>query len=79
MTEDNEPKPEGEPESEAQPPEPAAPAPRPAPRRRDDSEKGIGLEMARLFGINPKVMMAPKSTPQKPPESADDDEGQPGS
>ena len=34
---------------------------RQAPRRRDDSEKGLGLEMARLFGINPKVMMAPKT------------------
>jgi hypothetical protein len=33
---------------------------RPAPVRRDDSEKGLGLEMARLFGISPKLMTAPK-------------------
>lgn len=53
--------------------------PKPAPRRRDSSEKAIGLEMARLFGINPKLMMAPKPTPEQPPEPADDgdDEGQP--
>lgn len=49
------------------------------PKRRDDSEKGLGLEMARLFGLNPKLMMAPKPTPEKPPEPVDDDdEGQPG-
>jgi hypothetical protein len=48
------------------------------PKRRDDSEKAIGLEMARLFGMNPKLMMAPKPTPQKPPGAADeDDDGQP--
>ena len=53
--------------------------PKPLPKRREDSEKAIGLEMARLFGINPKLMMAPKPTPQKPPEPTDDeDEGQPG-
>jgi len=45
--------------------------PRPAPRRRDDSEKGLGLEMARLFGINPKVMMAPKA-PARPSEDEED-------
>ena len=44
------------------------------PKRRDNSEKALGLEMARLFGLNPKVMMAPKPTPQKPPEPADDEE-----
>ena len=51
-----------------------------SPKRRDDSEKGLGLEMARLFGHNPKLMMTPKPAPQKPPEPADDedDEGQPG-
>lgn len=43
------------------------------PKRRDDSEKGIGLEMARLFGLNPKLMMTPKSTPEPQPESADND------
>jgi hypothetical protein len=48
--------------------------PKPAPKRRENSEKAIGLEMARLFGLNPKLMMAPKSTPEPPPESADDDE-----
>jgi hypothetical protein len=74
MTDDTEPKPEGDPEDEPQSQKPAAPAPRSAPRRRDDSEKAIGLEMARLFGMNPKVMMAPKSPPKSPSEAADDDE-----
>ena len=48
---------------------------KPAPRRRDDSEKGIGLEMARLFGLNPKLMTAPKKTPEPRPEAADNDDG----
>jgi hypothetical protein len=35
--------------------------------------------MARLFGMSPKLMMAPKSTPEPPPESADDgDDGDDG-
>ena len=46
--------------------------PRQAPRRRDDSEKGLGLEMARLFGMNPKVMMAPKA-PVQPSEDGEPD------
>jgi hypothetical protein len=74
MTDDTELKPDGDPEGEPQSQESAAPAPRSAPRRRDDSEKAIGLEMARLFGMNPKLMMAPKPTPQMPPEAADDDD-----
>ena len=79
MSDDTEPKPDGDPEDEPQSQKSAAPAPRSAPRRRDDSEKAIGLEMARLFGMNPKLMMAPKPTAQKPPEPADDDdEVQPG-
>lgn len=73
MTDDNEPKPDGDPEDEPRSPKTAA-APRSVPRRRDDSEKGIGLEMARLFGINPKLMMAPKSPSKNPPEAADDDD-----
>ena len=74
MTDDTEPKPDGEPQSQ----EPAASPPRSAPRRRDDSEKAIGLEMARLFGMDPKLMMAPKVLPQEPPEPVDDDDpGQP--
>jgi len=31
------------------------------PARRENSEKALGLEMARLFGMNPKLMMAPKA------------------
>lgn len=78
MNDDTEPKPDGDPEDEPQSPKTAAPAPRTAPARRDDSEKGIGLEMARLFGINPKLMMAPKPrpTPEDSPEAADDEDGQ---
>jgi hypothetical protein len=70
MTEDKAPKPDGRPEEQA--------PRRAAPQRRDDSEKALGLEMARLFGISPKMMMAPKPTPKTPPEADDDDEdGQP--
>jgi hypothetical protein len=52
MTEDEEPEPDSRAEEQA--------PPRAVPKRRDDSEKAIGLEMARLFGLNPKLMMAPK-------------------
>ena len=59
-------------------PDPVTPTPDQArrsmgPARRQDSEKAIGLEMARLFGISPKLMMAPKSPPEKPPEVGDED------
>jgi hypothetical protein len=74
MTDDTEPKPDGEPQDEPPQQQSPAPAPRSAPRRRDDSEKGIGLEMARLFGMNPKLMMAPKSDPKNSSEAADDEE-----
>ena len=57
MTDDDEPRPEDEPQS-----------PRPAPARRENSDKGIGLEMARLFGMNPRQMMAPKPKPEDPPK-----------
>ena len=73
MTDDNEAKPEELPEDQPESPAAADP-PRRMPRRRDDSEAAIGLEMARLFGMNPKTMMAPKSPPKESPESSDDDE-----
>lgn len=69
-----EPKPDGDPEGAPQPAKSAAPAPRPAPRRRDDSEKAIGLEMARLFGMNPKLMMAPKGKPENPRDQLGEDQ-----
>lgn len=68
MTDDTEPKPDGVPDDESPSRKSSVPAPRSAPRRRDDSEKAIGLEMARLFGMNPKTMMAPKAKPADPPE-----------
>ena len=73
MTDDNEANSDG-PEAQSEPPATADPPPRQMPRRRDDSEAAIGLEMARLFGMNPKTMMAPKSPPKPSPEKADDDE-----
>ncbi|HKY75585.1 MAG TPA: hypothetical protein VJS45_05575 [Acidimicrobiia bacterium] len=73
MTDDNEAKPEELPEDKPEPP--SAPDPhRRMPRKRDDSEAAIGLEMARLFGMNPKTMMAPKSPPKDSPESSGDDD-----
>ena len=74
MTDDNEAEPEELPEDEPESPAPADPTPRRVPRRRDDSEAALGLEMARLFGMNPKTMMAPKSPPKNAPETPDDDE-----
>ena len=53
--------------------EPVDEPPRPAPRRRDDSEKALGLEVARLFGLNPRAMMAPKASPVPEDEAASDD------
>jgi len=39
-------------------PEDGAPH-RSGPRPRDDSEKAIGLEVARLFGMNPRLLVRP--------------------
>jgi len=47
---------------------------RPPPRRRDDSERALGLEMARLFGMSPKQMMAPKPKPEASQAPEDDPE-----
>jgi hypothetical protein len=74
MTDDHDAKPEGPPEDQ---PADAEPPPRRVPRKRDDSEKGLGLEMARLFGMNPKTLMAPKPPPENPREAADDEDSEP--
>jgi hypothetical protein len=57
------------------PEEPAASAPRPAHRPapgnlRPDTEKGLTLEVARLFGISPRVLMHRPA----PPQARDPDE-----
>ena len=79
MTDDKEAEPDGLPDDQPEPPAiPNDPPARSGPTRRDNSEKGIGLEMARLFGISPKLMMAPKSPPKERAEAddggSDDDE-----
>jgi hypothetical protein len=52
------------------------PVGRPVPRRPGrDNEKALGLEVARLFGVSPRLLVAPAS----PPADPDDQEaGEPG-
>jgi hypothetical protein len=54
MTEDKDAGPDGERES--------TPMARPAPRRPGEAnkEKALGLEVARLFGLNPRLLVKPK-------------------
>ena len=56
--------------ADEQPEEPAASAPgpagRPAPRKPDHSEKALTLQVARLFGISPRVLMNREASPQAP-------------
>ena len=48
---------------------PVRPTGRPAPRRPSArSEKALGLEVARLFGLSPRLLMAP-SPPATEPEA----------
>ena len=43
---------------------------RPAPKASErNTEKALGLEVARLFGLNPRLLVAPAS----PPASATDE------
>ena len=74
MTDDNEAKPDGASEEQPEGPGPADPPARRRPERRDNSEKAVGLEMARLFGMNPKLMMAPKAPPEETREPSEDQE-----
>jgi hypothetical protein len=41
------------------------------PKRRDDSEKGLSLEVARLFGLSPRDLVAPKRPPAAEPPDAE--------
>jgi hypothetical protein len=80
MTDDKKPKPDERLEEQSEPPATPDPPPRSAPTRRDDSEKALGLEMARLFGLSPKLMVAPKPRPaqeDRPEAARDDEDGQP--
>ncbi|MEW6471133.1 MAG: hypothetical protein AB1679_02595 [Actinomycetota bacterium] len=44
------------------------------PRPRDDTEKAVGLEVARLFGVNPRLLVTRRPKPsdegEDPTESA---------
>ena len=48
-------------------------APPRVPARRDRSEKALGLEVARLFGMNPRTMMAPGKPPDATPAPEDEE------
>lgn len=65
---------EATPERESEEPAPLVDPPsRPAPRPRDDSEKAIGLEVARLFGMNPRQLVTkrpPRPEAEEPAERA---------
>jgi hypothetical protein len=50
---------------------------RPPPRKRDDSEKALGLEVARLFGMNPRQLIERKSTPKADPTPDDPEDPEP--
>ncbi len=75
---------QGEQGEEAQDPAPPAPparatepAGRPAPRAPGTSEKGLGLEVARLFGMDPRLLVAPRPRPApRPTEDDPEDSGQ---
>ncbi|HEV3362569.1 MAG TPA: hypothetical protein VG795_00245 [Acidimicrobiia bacterium] len=49
---------------------------RPAPRKPGsrDSEKALGLEVARLFGLNPRLLVNRPSPPAAPSPKDDKDE-----
>ncbi|HLJ09337.1 MAG TPA: hypothetical protein VKX24_12445 [Acidimicrobiia bacterium] len=62
-------------DDEAEPgPEPdPEPEGRRRPERRADTEKAIGLEVARLFGLSPQTLAAPRARrpePEAPAEPA---------
>jgi len=38
-----------------------------------DSEKALGLEMARLFGMNPRLLVSPPSRPEAPSTPQDEE------
>jgi hypothetical protein len=64
MTDEKAPEPDGRAEEAA--PTPATPqrARRAAPRPPGgDTEKALGLEVARLFGLSPRLLMAPRPAP----------------
>jgi len=56
MTQSEHSEPDGEPEK--------------LPRRPDRTEKALGLEVAKLFGLSPRLLVAPPSPPA-------DDSGEP--
>ncbi|MGH2687606.1 MAG: hypothetical protein ACRDKW_02195 [Actinomycetota bacterium] len=72
MTVDDEPE-QGE---QVQDPAPPAPATEPPVRRAprgpgSNTEQGLGLEVARLFGMDPRLLVAKR--PRPAPRSTDDD------
>jgi hypothetical protein len=60
---------EAEPEGQSDDTVPAAEPPESrrghAPRRRVDTEQAIGLEVARLFGISPRLLVTPRAKPSE--------------
>jgi hypothetical protein len=56
---------EREPEQTAEPVEPQS---RSTPERRADTEQAIGLEVARLFGVSPRLLV---KRPPQPPRSSE--------
>ena len=60
---DAEPEPEPEPQPEG----------RRRPERRADTEKAIGLEVARLFGLSPQMLSAPRPKRPEPDGSTEPD------
>lgn len=64
MTEREEPEQDRRPENRPRPPATVDPTSRSAPRRRGNTEQALGLEVARLFGLSPRLLVAPAPPPE---------------
>jgi len=75
MTEDDELEPDEQANDDPRQADPARRAAMPRPDR--DSERALGLEMARLFGMNPRdlVMRRPRPEPRSTPTDEEAAEG----
>jgi hypothetical protein len=75
MAEDQDAKPDEEPDDRIRPSITVDPPSRAAPRRPGaaNKEAALGLEVARLFGVSPRLLVkraAPPSDPSAPPDEA---------
>jgi hypothetical protein len=74
MAEDQDAKPDEEPDDGTRPSKTVDPPSRPAPRRPGaaNKEAALGLEVARLFGVSPRLLVKPAAPPSGPPTRLDE-------